>query len=85
MQNSDLKQMLERLSTKTLHTCECAFYVVGECMGAFSCLTSIVIESLLGLTGLGLGVFFIRLDLVPDLVLGEVRNLLYWLCNYTKS
>jgi hypothetical protein len=56
--------------------CGCAFYAAGECQGAFSYLISIV-----SLSDLCVGelyvllvlLFFIGLELVPDLVLGEVR------------
>ncbi|MGK3744670.1 MAG: hypothetical protein ACI8RD_008910, partial [Bacillariaceae sp.] len=60
------------------HTGECAFIAAGECRGAISSLISIL--SLLqlrfelpGLTGLCVFAPVFGLELVPDLVLGEVR------------
>jgi hypothetical protein len=60
----------------------CAFYAAGECMGAFSYLANIASLLLLWLLGLSElcvfppVLFFIGLELVPDLVLGEVCDLL---------
>jgi hypothetical protein len=65
------------------YQCECAVHAAGECTGAFSSLTSMASLlqlrfELLGLTGLCVFptvLFFVLvfgLELVPDLVLGEV-------------
>jgi hypothetical protein len=66
-----------------IHTSECAFYAAGEeCPGAISSLISIAsLSDGLSLSGLCVSelcvspvlVFSFGMELVPDLVLGEVR------------